>query len=184
MFDSHFPFDPTSLASLSNNPTPCLLSSTGASSLDDHLHIGLAGVDYLSDDTLRCPSSSSGSGKQDSPCSGSETLAFTPGYTTLSSLSLPVTTETLTPPAQSASTPSQAQNPKSKRSPCADSGVRKRNLNTLAARRYRQKRTDETQSLAAELKETKAERDSLKILVARLEGELKGLQGTLSAQKA
>ena len=64
---------------------------------------------------------------------------------------------------------------------CTDSGIRKRNLNTAAARRYRQKRTDETQKLAVELKTTQQERDGLKILVARLEGELKGLQHALRA---
>ena len=72
-----------------------------------------------------------------------------------------------------------APNLKSNKSACTDSGIRKRNLNTAAARRYRQRRTDETQKLAVELKETQHERDSLKVLVARLEGELKGLRQTL-----
>lgn len=67
---------------------------------------------------------------------------------------------------------------------CTDSGIRKRNLNTAAARRYRQKRTDETQKLAVELKTTQQERDGLKILVARLEGELKGLQQALRARES
>ena len=51
-------------------------------------------------------------------------------------------------------------------------GVKKRTLNTLAARRYRQRRVDQVSGLEAALKETEAERDDLKTRVARLEGEL------------
>lgn len=52
------------------------------------------------------------------------------------------------------------------------SGIRKRELNTLAARRYRQRRVDQVADLETTLKETAAERDDLKTRVARLEGEL------------
>lgn len=76
-----------------------------------------------------------------------------------------------------------ALNLKSNKSACTDSGIRKRNLNTVAARRYRQRRTDEAEKLALELKETQRERDSLKVLVAGLEGELKGLQQTLGVRE-
>jgi septal ring factor EnvC (AmiA/AmiB activator) len=60
-----------------------------------------------------------------------------------------------------------------------DSKVTKRTLNTLAARRYRQKRVDEMNTLESTLKETQAERDELKVRVARLEGELEALKGLL-----
>ena len=85
-------------------------------------------------------------------------------------------------PVQTNTAPFPASDTKSNKPPCTDSGIRKRNLNTLAARRYRQKRRDETQSLAAELKATQRERDDLKVLAARLEGELKGLRQTLRVE--
>jgi len=53
----------------------------------------------------------------------------------------------------------------------------KRTRNTLAARRYRQRRVDQMSDLEAALKETQAERDALKVRVARLEGELDALRG-------
>ena len=92
------------------------------------------------------------------------------------------TSPPITPLAQPTARSFPAPNLKNHKTPCTESGVRKRNLNTLAARRYRQRRTDETQSLAAELKETQVERDGLKILVARLEGEINGLRQTLRVQ--
>lgn len=55
--------------------------------------------------------------------------------------------------------------------------VQKRTLNTLAARRYRQKRLDQMSELEAVLKETQAERDALRVRVARLEGEVDVLRG-------
>lgn len=57
------------------------------------------------------------------------------------------------------------------------SRVKKRTLNTLAARRYRQKRVDQVSGLESALKETELERDALKVRVARLEGELEVLRG-------
>lgn len=95
-----------------------------------------------------------------------------------------MTTNTFPLPSPTTTVSSPAPNLKSNISACADSGIRKRNLNTVAARRYRQKRTDETQKLAVELKETQRERDSLKVLVARLEGELKGVQQTLRMRES
>lgn len=55
--------------------------------------------------------------------------------------------------------------------------VMKRTRNTLAARRYRQRRVDQMSDLEAVLKETQTERDALKVRVARLEGELEALRG-------
>jgi len=59
------------------------------------------------------------------------------------------------------------------------SKVQKRTLNTLAARRYRQKRVDQVAGLEDALKETQSERDALKVRVARLEGEVEVLRGLL-----
>jgi hypothetical protein len=60
------------------------------------------------------------------------------------------------------------------------SKVAKRTLNTLAARRYRQKRLDHIAFLEAELKQAQDERDALKVNVARLEGETKLLTELLA----
>ncbi|KAF2199202.1 hypothetical protein GQ43DRAFT_126403 [Delitschia confertaspora ATCC 74209] len=59
------------------------------------------------------------------------------------------------------------------------SRVEKRKQNTLAARRYRQKRVDQMNHLESELKETQSERDALKVRVARLEGEVETLRRLL-----
>jgi len=61
--------------------------------------------------------------------------------------------------------------------------VEKRKANTLAARRYRQKRVDQMSTLETELKEVKAERDDLKVRNARLEGEVETLRALLRSQK-
>jgi hypothetical protein len=63
------------------------------------------------------------------------------------------------------------------------SRIEKRKLNTLAARRYRQKRVDQMNGLEAALKETQLERDALKVRVARLEGEAEILRQLLQARK-
>ena len=72
----------------------------------------------------------------------------------------------------------------SKNSPLAPdaSRVEKRKANTLAARRYRQKRVDQMSSLEAEIKEVKTERDDLKVRCARLEGEVETLRALLAAR--
>ena len=63
------------------------------------------------------------------------------------------------------------------------SKVEKRKANTLAARRYRQKRVDQMSGLEAELKEVKADRDEWKVRCAKLEGEVEALRALLHAQK-
>ncbi|KAJ8116994.1 hypothetical protein OPT61_g1721 [Boeremia exigua] len=63
------------------------------------------------------------------------------------------------------------------------SKVEKRKANTLAARRYRQKRVDQMSGLEAELKEAKAERDEWKVRCAKLEGEVEALRALLRSQK-
>jgi len=77
----------------------------------------------------------------------------------------------LTPPLSTSSSMPTKTNSKDK--------VAKRTLNTLAARRYRQKRVDQMNGLEAVLKETETERDDLKVRVARLEGELEALKALL-----
>ncbi|PMD20995.1 hypothetical protein NA56DRAFT_573339, partial [Hyaloscypha hepaticicola] len=54
--------------------------------------------------------------------------------------------------------------------------IQKRKLNTLAARKYRQKRVDHIKDLEAALKESQKARYALKIRVARLEGEVEVLR--------
>lgn len=60
--------------------------------------------------------------------------------------------------------------------------IEKRRQNTLAARRYRQKRVDQMSSLETQLNETQTERDGLRIRVARLEGEVETLRQLLRSQ--
>ncbi|PVH98949.1 hypothetical protein DM02DRAFT_24929 [Periconia macrospinosa] len=68
-------------------------------------------------------------------------------------------------------------------SPLTDSArIEKRKANTMAARRYRQKRVDQMSGLEAQLKETQSERDDLKVRCARLEGEVETLRALLKAQ--
>jgi hypothetical protein len=61
--------------------------------------------------------------------------------------------------------------------------VEKRKANTMAARRYRQKRVDQMNDLESQLKETRSERDDLKVRCARLEGEVETLRQLLRSQK-
>ncbi|KAH8660653.1 hypothetical protein BGZ60DRAFT_381937, partial [Tricladium varicosporioides] len=61
--------------------------------------------------------------------------------------------------------------------------IEKRTRNTLAARRYRQRRVDEVSGLESQLKETRSERDDLKIRCARLEGEVETLRKLLEGRK-
>lgn len=55
--------------------------------------------------------------------------------------------------------------------PASTSRIDKRKFNTLSARRYRQRRIDRMSGLEAELRNTRSERDVLKVRVAKLEGE-------------
>lgn len=96
-------------------------------------------------------------------------------------------------PAAAATAPYQDQDPQphpharcsgtnsAKASPASDSTARieKRKLNTLSARRYRQRRLDRMSELEAELREAQSERDALKVRVAELEGETKVLREML-----
>jgi len=57
--------------------------------------------------------------------------------------------------------------------------IEKRQANTLAARRYRQKRLDQVAELEAELKEARLERDAFKNQVLKLQGETELLKDLL-----
>ncbi|KAH7064176.1 hypothetical protein BKA63DRAFT_572602 [Paraphoma chrysanthemicola] len=87
----------------------------------------------------------------------------------------------------SGSSPEQsaARHHSSRTSPLApeSSKIEKRKANTMAARRYRQKRVDQMSSLESELKDVKTERDDLKVRCARLEGEVETLRALLQARK-
>ncbi|KAJ5980751.1 hypothetical protein N7481_008049 [Penicillium waksmanii] len=60
------------------------------------------------------------------------------------------------------------------------SRVEKRRLNTLAARRCRQRRVDRMQTLEDELESVKRERDELRLRVSKMEGETEALKGLLT----
>ncbi|KAJ5433376.1 bZIP transcription factorbZIP-1, partial [Penicillium daleae] len=60
------------------------------------------------------------------------------------------------------------------------SRVEKRKLNTLAARRCRQRRVDRMKSLEDELESVRRERDELRLKVSKLEGETEALKGLLT----
>lgn len=80
------------------------------------------------------------------------------------------------------STSSSKSPPQSKKSSEPPSKIEKRTRNTIAARRYRQKRVDQVSDLEAALRESESARNELKVRVARLEGELEALKGLLKAK--
>ncbi|KAL6238773.1 hypothetical protein BDW75DRAFT_236973 [Aspergillus navahoensis] len=77
------------------------------------------------------------------------------------------------PSATSLPIPSRESSPKEKEHP---SRITKRQLNTLAARRYRQRKLDKVAQLEEELAAVKRERDELKMRVSKLEGETEVLR--------
>jgi len=87
----------------------------------------------------------------------------------------------LSPPSQSPNSSSPTST--STKAQSNPSRVRKRTLNTLAARRYRQKRVDQVAGLETALKESEAEKDSLKIRVAKLEAEVEVLRGLIAPRR-
>ncbi|KFY04127.1 hypothetical protein V491_09469 [Pseudogymnoascus sp. VKM F-3775] len=88
---------------------------------------------------------------------------------------IPTTTPTTSPGSTMSTTTTATAQP--------SSAIRKRKLNTLAARRYRQKRVDQVTELETALKNTQRERDDLSVRVARLEGELGALRQMLNSGK-
>lgn len=83
---------------------------------------------------------------------------------------------------RSSSTPKLSNAGATARSTESNTRIEKRKQNTLAARRYRQKRVDQMSSLESALKETQTERDDLKVRVARLEGEVETLRELLRSK--
>lgn len=82
-----------------------------------------------------------------------------------------------TPSPSASSSPSELSKDSSDR-------ASRRRLNTLAARRYRQRRVDRTHELEAELDVFKQERDALKMRVSKLEGEANALKCLLKVQNS
>jgi len=85
-----------------------------------------------------------------------------------------------TPPSSTASSSSpkdHSSTPKSSLSHANPDKIKKRTLNTVAARRYRQKKVDQVVGLEAALQESEAEKDELRLRVARLEAEVDVLRG-------
>jgi hypothetical protein len=76
---------------------------------------------------------------------------------------------------------SQSSSPKN---PNPSGRIEKRARNTAAARRYRERRVNEMSELEGQLKETRSERDDLKIRCARLEGEVEILRKLLDTRQA
>ncbi|KAF2002330.1 hypothetical protein P154DRAFT_574268 [Amniculicola lignicola CBS 123094] len=83
---------------------------------------------------------------------------------------------------EGSSTSIKLSKPKTGSHPGDSSRIEKRKQNTLAARRYRQKRVDQMAGLETTLKETQSERDALKVRVARLEGEVETLRQLLKSR--
>jgi len=66
----------------------------------------------------------------------------------------------------------------------SSSRVEKRKANTIAARRYRQKRNDQVAELEAELVKTRLEKDAFKEQVLKLQGETEILKDLLRHNKS
>jgi len=94
------------------------------------------------------------------------------------STSTSASTHPARPPASQSKSPASSSSPSS-----PNSKVHKRTLNTLAARRYRQKRVDQMAELEQKLKESEKEKEELQIRVARLKGEVEVLRGLLKPAK-
>ncbi|KAF2676433.1 hypothetical protein K458DRAFT_492493 [Lentithecium fluviatile CBS 122367] len=86
--------------------------------------------------------------------------------------------------SSSPESPSNAKSTSKGSTPLSQSArIEKRKANTMAARRYRQKRVDQMNDLETQLKQTQSERDDLKVRCARLEGEVETLRQLLRTQK-
>lgn len=95
------------------------------------------------------------------------------------SYSLSPAASSTTPPSSttSANSPKDISTPNSNHSHANPDKVKKRTLNTIAARRYRQKKVDQVVGLEAALQESEKEKDELRLRVARLEAEVDVLRG-------
>ncbi|KKK16920.1 hypothetical protein ARAM_002665 [Aspergillus rambellii] len=182
---------------LQPQPQPCFFSGPAASNFiditlqpcmgfPDLLDSTTTGIDWTALDCLSGSSELNGtpnvfeSASPDPPPPGPQqqhqpapdaTKSTTSAWSTKKTVSMP---SGATP--TSLSTPSPASRESSPKHTAAASRVSKRQLNTLAARRYRQRRIDRMNQLEAELEAVKRERDELKMRVSKLEGETDALR--------
>jgi len=108
------------------------------------------------------------------------TIEHSPSVPTkANSYSLSPAPSSTTPPSSttSSNSPKDASTPNSNPSHTNPDKVKKRTLNTIAARRYRQKKVDQVVGLEAALQESEKEKDELRLRVARLEAEVDILRG-------
>jgi len=73
----------------------------------------------------------------------------------------------------------QARSPKTRTTTDSEAKNLRRQRNTVAARKYRQRRLDRIDELEQALKESQTERDLLKVQVARWRGKAEALQALL-----
>ncbi|GES65355.1 bZIP transcription factor JlbA [Aspergillus terreus] len=93
-----------------------------------------------------------------------------------------LTASTTTSPNSSAPSDSVSTGT-SKASKQSLSRIEKRQQNTMAARRYRQRRVDQLKNLEEELRKVQQERDELRMRVSKLEGETEALRSLLGREK-
>ncbi|KAK8207347.1 hypothetical protein IWZ01DRAFT_543600 [Phyllosticta capitalensis] len=129
--------------------------------------------------TLAPPSTASSTIATSTPAAAAPLPSFSPA-TTYSQESL---TPPVAPPAASTSStmPQQTQKNSTKRSrdstsPPSASLIEKRARNSVAARKCRQKKLDRIDMLEQALAAMTAERDELRVRMARMEGEMMGLK--------
>ncbi|KAB8077142.1 hypothetical protein BDV29DRAFT_168837 [Aspergillus leporis] len=109
---------------------------------------------------------------------------FPEGYHPEPTTTLPPPPATMTSSPSSSTSPSDSvATPAVLSKSSAPSRIEKRQQNTLAARRYRQRRVDQMKSLEDELRKVREERDALKMRVSKLEGETEALRSLLGREK-
>ncbi|KAL2861642.1 hypothetical protein BJX68DRAFT_222994, partial [Aspergillus pseudodeflectus] len=110
-------------------------------------------------------------------------LPIQPSAATSTSVSVPVSASPMPSTTLQNPTPSPTRDSSSPREKENPSRISKRQLNTMAARRYRQRRLDRMTQLEEELEAVKRERDELKMRVSKLEGETDALRSMLKEKK-
>ncbi|KAL4935321.1 hypothetical protein BDV06DRAFT_217520 [Aspergillus oleicola] len=108
------------------------------------------------------------------PSTSHTTTATSTIHPSINSTSMRATTLPTPSPASASRESSPKENP---------SRITKRQLNTMAARRYRQRRLDRMAQLEEELEAVKLERDELKMRVSKLEGETEALRSMVKEKK-
>ncbi|CEL05110.1 Putative BZIP transcription factor JlbA/IDI-4 [Aspergillus calidoustus] len=110
-------------------------------------------------------------------------LPIQPSTATSTSVPVPVSASPMPSTTLQNPTPSPTRDSSSPREKENPSRISKRQLNTMAARRYRQRRLDRMTQLEEELEAVKRERDELKMRVSKLEGETDALRSMLKEKK-